>query len=59
MGEGKVGIHCDGVLELLIGLFVHYQSLAGVYWEWNKKKRKFVILCGATGTILYYARPLQ
>jgi hypothetical protein len=54
-----VGIHCDGVLELLIGLFVHYQSLAGVYWEWSKKKRKFVILCGATGTILYYARPLQ
>src|SRR5216683_276983 len=33
--------------------------LAGVYWEWSKKKRKFVILCGVTGTILYYPRPLQ
>jgi hypothetical protein len=33
--------------------------LAGVYWEWSKKKRKFVILCGVTGTILYYPRPPQ
>jgi hypothetical protein len=33
--------------------------LAGVYWGWSKKKRKFVILCGVTGTILYYPRPLQ
>src|SRR6266446_10319495 len=29
------------------------RQLAGVYWEWSKKKRKFVILCGVTGTILY------
>jgi transposase len=35
------------------------EHLAGVYWEWSKKKRKFVILCGVTGTILYYPRPLQ
>ena len=27
------------------------KHLAGVYWEWNKKKPKFVILCGVTGTI--------
>ena len=32
-------------------------QLAGVYWEWSKKKRKFVISCGVTGTILYYPRP--
>ena len=33
------------------------RDLAGVYWEWSKKKRKFVISCGDTGTILYYPRP--
>jgi hypothetical protein len=37
----------------------HESILAGVYWEWSKKKRKFVILCGVTGTILYYPRPPQ
>jgi hypothetical protein len=36
-----------------------FLGLAGVYWEWSKKKRKFVILCGVTGTILYYPRPPQ
>jgi hypothetical protein len=35
------------------------REVAGVYWEWSKKKRKFFILCGVTGTILYYPRPLQ
>ena len=35
------------------------QGLAGVYWEWSKKKRKFVISCGVTGTVLYYPRPPQ
>ena len=37
----------------------YLRELAGVYWEWSKEKRKFVISCGVTGTILYYPRPLQ
>jgi hypothetical protein len=34
-----------------------WRALAGVYWEWSKKNRKFVSSCGVTGTILYYPRP--
>jgi len=44
-------------MKLTKSVVVHTSSLAGVYWEWSKKKRKFLISRGVTGTILYYPRP--
>jgi hypothetical protein len=56
-----VKLTCTPPRTLVKSIFLRliWHELAGVYWEWSKKKRKFVILCGVTGTILYYPRPLQ